>query len=239
MDFDGGVSLAEEIADRVASLYSGFQVEIDDSTDEADATVENTYEALPPASDPGLYGTSSPGGGVDIGRDRPDDVLRDLKNYSPSNKGSCSTSTSTPKLPGQVDTIVQTHVKNYLSVSETAFVDNFADTVAHEDGHNLGLAPAWDFLPGGRLNQAQPDIMGYACGQRRPPHLHPDLHRVGAQDRPQGELDGGRRREPNPILLKDLNAHTASAEGRPRRRHGHLPAPHRRPTRRSSTRTIT
>jgi hypothetical protein len=161
-DADGSyTALANEIKARVVSLYTGFPINIVDAQSSASSSVRNRYPATNPKLS--LLGTSAPGGGVDLDKANLKTYFDTYMDYSQVQQGFQLDQYLNQTLPGLVDTIIRSHVTLYLPVSRAAFVNNFADTLAHEDGHNLGLNHPFNFKnPDGTDVQTHPDIMSYA-----------------------------------------------------------------------------
>ena len=134
---------------RVTSLYANFPVEVDATEDNGMASVVNHYFGpLSAGDDPDLLGESydSPFGGVNIDTGGLTNYFNNYQNYNPEQQGYELDQYLNTAEAGNVKTVLVNHVTGFLPDGVTAFENNLADTIAHEDGHNIGLAHPWDYL---------------------------------------------------------------------------------------------
>ena len=98
--------------------------------------------------DPDLLGESydSPFGGVNIDTGGLTNYFNNYQNYNPEQQGYELDQYLNTAEAGNVKTVLVNHVTGFLPDGVTAFENNLADTIAHEDGHNIGLAHPWDYL---------------------------------------------------------------------------------------------
>ncbi len=162
---DGGETLATQIETSVLSLFSAYDVTITNSLDNPAATVSDTYQAVDPGRDPSLGGDA---GILDLDLSALNALLATYSSISPEAQGFQLDQAINPIRSGTPRIILASHIANFWGIGQEAFVNNFAKTIAHESGHNIGLPHPYDYKDflGNSVNQAQPDIMSYAPDNR-------------------------------------------------------------------------
>jgi hypothetical protein len=100
---DGGAALIQAIVSRVTALFAPFDITVVAGAGDPNAAVVNQYFAINAST--GLYGTSTPGGGVDLNKTAIQNYLLTYNNNSTIWQGLQLDQFLNANLPGLVYTI--------------------------------------------------------------------------------------------------------------------------------------